>query len=582
MKSLKTKILSCFLTLDMVVIVGLLILGLNFKVTAAAATTLSDTYLEIERDFGDVDAMMQALVKRVFLIQSMNEMGAMGDTETAKTMIDPGQKDRETLQAAIDDLRTQVDKVSDEEFKEEFLALDAAVTGFIDLYGQLEDLYYKADYNGAMMLYFTSAHELILGHEENIALMSDRLEVLLDENQYKLETAKDQVNISIIIGGILVIAVSIVALISVTRAIAPLVTASKQLGRILDDMNNGKADLSMRLDNRTKDEVGVLVAGINNFLATLEGIIFKIKNESGNIYVSVENAVNIVNSSREDVSNVSSVMEELTASMETANATLLSLNDGAGDVNTAVGSVSAQVAAGTSRVSDIKDHALVIREKTDKKKAFTNKMVSSIKDGVEASIEESKNVAQIQELTEDILSIAAQTNLLALNASIEAARAGEAGKGFAVVADEIRKLAEHSKETANSIQEISTQVITAVESLASNSNEMLTYVSDTVLADYDEFDGVARQYYEDADNLNSVLESVNDNTVVLNKTINEMTSQIEYISDVINDCTQGVANATQSTSDILQSITTIHDDSENNRAISKRLQEEVSRFSSEK
>lgn len=70
---------------------------------------------------------------------------------------------------------------------------------------------------------------------------------------------------------------------------------------------------------------------------------------------------------------------------------------------------------------------------------------------ISSLIEEFK---EIIESIKKIDNIAGQTNLLALNASIESARAGEAGRGFAVVADEIRKLAEETSKSAQSINQV--------------------------------------------------------------------------------------------------------------------------------
>jgi methyl-accepting chemotaxis protein len=74
--------------------------------------------------------------------------------------------------------------------------------------------------------------------------------------------------------------------------------------------------------------------------------------------------------------------------------------------------------------------------------------VAAIADQIVRLSEQTNQIGNISEVVSDL---SQQTNMLALNASVEAVRAGEHGKGFAVVADEIRKLADQSRQSAEKI-----------------------------------------------------------------------------------------------------------------------------------
>ena len=181
-------------------------------------------------------------------------------------------------------------------------------------------------------------------------------------------------------------------------------------------------------------------------------------------------------------------------------------------------------------------------------------------------------------MTGDILDITGQTNLLALNASIEAARAGEAGKGFAVVADEIRILADSSKHAANNIQNISAMVTTAVERLAQNAEDMLHFIDEDVMKDYDGFVEVANYYQEDAERVNEILTEFAGSTSEVEAIMEQMNSGISNISSTVDESAKGVANAAENAGSLVEAMVHIQQETENNQSISRELRGEVERF----
>jgi methyl-accepting chemotaxis protein len=247
-------------------------------------------------------------------------------------------------------------------------------------------------------------------------------------------------------------------------------------------------------------------------------------------------------------------------------------------LNETTDAISRSTANGRNYAIDMKKRADEIKELANASKSSAGKITAGMEEELKNSVENSRNVESIRNLTEDILSIAKQTNLLALNASIEAARAGEAGKGFAVVADEIRVLADSSRTIANNIQDISEQVIDSVGKLADSSTHLLEYVSTNVYEDYDKFVDASEHYSQDAVSLENMMHDFDINSEALNGASQQIEKRITYITDALSDENSHISSLADIMQDMTANITKIQESTSVNDKVSEDLKAEILKF----
>ncbi len=377
----------------------------------------------------------------------------------------------------------------------------------------------------------------------------------------------------------IVIAVVVVSLVfSYMRISRTIKRMSGELNGIISNIQTGNGDLTARIRTKTGTELITISDGINHFIETLQNIIRGVKDGTVVITSSAESITGQIQRASDNITNTSAALEELSATMDTVATTASAIDQNLDEVKNATEMIHNEAKEGNKTAAEIRKEADEIKNQASKKKDDTGAKMESLSETLQKSVKDSEKVSQINDLTNEILSIASQTNLLALNASIEAARAGEAGKGFAVVADEISALADNSRQTANNIQSISSEVTDAVKTLSENAIEVITFINENVLADYDAFVETGDKYENTAVLMNDILNKFASLADNLNDIMETMSDSVSGITQSVRESSDAITMSATSSSEIVDEISQIDSAMEENSRVAQELSNNTKMF----
>ena len=460
-------------------------------------------------------------------------------------------------------------------------------------YSDIRKNYEKLKYECANVMAYSAAGKSEAAYE----LANGKISKYADTIETDIESIKKIVNQnadaqrlkltstyhSSIVTSVVTILISMIAFafaaVAVLRlVIRPLAKTNKEIKEIISGIDNRQGDLTRRVTITNNQEIASVGGGINAFMAKLQEIFRMISSNSGELEGVVNEVRESVQTSNGSVSDLSALTEELSATMQ-------DISDNASRINENTESVAGEVKAIAEKTIEInqytkemKEHAEAMEHAARENMDTTGAKVNDIVSVLSKAIEDSNSVNQVDNLTNDILNIASQTNLLALNASIEAARAGDAGKGFAVVASEISQLASASQEAANNIQSINAIVITAVHNLADNANELVGYMNEKILPEFQKFVESGGAYHDKATYIESVMADFETKTDSLQNSMDEIASSVNTISHAIEEGVSGVVSAADSTQVLVADMDKISKKMDENFAIADGLKKETSVF----
>ncbi|CAG9000279.1 MAG: hypothetical protein CENE_02273 [Candidatus Celerinatantimonas neptuna] len=345
---------------------------------------------------------------------------------------------------------------------------------------------------------------------------------------------------------IVIIALGAFAGFFITKSI---VRPIKETSHSLIDIAQGEGDLTSRLNDTRKDELGELASGFNQFVGKIHLLVQNIKTSVASLSNTVVDMNQIATEGRTTVNDQNKETEMIVTAINQISA---SAQEVAGNASNAA-QIAHDADAEGKHVQSIVNKAITSIENLSEEIGGAANVIDNLKN----------KVTDIVAILDVIRGIADQTNVLALNAAIESARAGEHGRGFAVVADEVRALSKKTQDSTAEIQEM-------IEALQSDSLNAFQVMSSS-RSNSKKSSEITRDAGKSLLKIADAISSINDMNAQIASAADEQKVAIEEIN-------RSMVSISQSGDKTLNGVTAIARNSKELTTLSESLEEKVRQF----
>lgn len=327
-----------------------------------------------------------------------------------------------------------------------------------------------------------------------------------------------------------------------------------------------------------KDELGSIAEATDGLIHSLQSISDTLNECSQSLNEKAESMHDSSLSLADGTSDNIAVTQQLSASMENTNALVRNVNLEIDSINDLADSILKGIRSSVDTSSTVIESAKDMKGQADYAYQNGEVKLNETKDEVQKAIEELKSLTKINELASEILSIAGKTNLLSLNASIEAARAGEAGRGFAVVAGSIANLAEISKNTASSIQDICGEANNSISIVNNCFESIIAFMEQDVVVQFKGFAEKSTDYSEAVSQIKDKLDHMFGEVRKLEESVAQISENAGNVSVIMGENQIAIDNIVEKNEMTATIAGTTQKQSMQNKQMADHLGEIVGKF----